>query len=113
MSLSPQNGCRPTRTRSSCRVSDPIAIGVERDALDEWVNTGGHLVLLPPRNSTFLTDNLLEHFGFGLYEIVTCLSMRLTMANRNRKPTGTIDGTTKYDYTVDLDTTLHRLQHEW
>ena len=43
-----------------------IAIGDERNAVLDWIHDGGHLILLPPNNSSEATDSFLAEFSLEL-----------------------------------------------
>ena len=51
------------------RLSVSVAVGDERAALEEWVASGGHLVVMPSTEKAVLVDVLLEEFGYEFVDI--------------------------------------------
>jgi hypothetical protein len=85
--------------------SESISFGAEFDMLASWVLNGGHLVLLPPQRDTELTDIILGYFGF---------SLEPRAAGDADNDDGTEETKTDedetFDYLIDLDSTLVRIQ---
>lgn len=50
------------------RLNAPMVIGPQGEALLQWVEDGGNLILLPPDSQVLETDDFLSNFGFGLLQ---------------------------------------------
>jgi hypothetical protein len=51
------------------RASPALAATDERELLQRWVVAGGHLVILAPAQSTRLTEDFFDYFGYRVIEI--------------------------------------------
>ncbi|HNP63428.1 MAG TPA: hypothetical protein PKH39_05790 [Woeseiaceae bacterium] len=51
------------------RTSESIAIMDEQSLLLDWILNGGHLVLLPPRQASRITDEFIQGFGARFVEL--------------------------------------------
>jgi len=51
------------------RLAPTIAVGDEQLELEDWVLSGGHLVVMPPADRTALLDVFLSRLGYQLIEI--------------------------------------------
>ena len=51
------------------QLSEAISIGDERNAVLDWVHAGGHMILLPPGDSSDTIDSFLAEFSLELIEL--------------------------------------------
>ncbi len=95
------------------RASAAVATGEEFDALTQWVSEwGGHLVILPPRESTAAVDDLLAYFGLRL-EPVDAAEPEDTESDET--PADADDAPAdddEFDYRVFLTHTYYRIQSD-
>jgi hypothetical protein len=51
------------------RLSATIAVNDQRTELQDWVASGGHLILMPPEDETVLVDSFLAEFGYEISRV--------------------------------------------
>lgn len=84
------------------RLSANLAVDDQRQALEDWVASGGHLVFMPPNEQTRMVDDMLSYFGFSLVDI--------DLPTDESEADDVEEAESEYDYSVDLDLARQRLQ---
>jgi len=83
------------------RLSTSVALQSEREPLTNWVNNGGHLVLLPPIEESGVTDEYLAELGFRL--------VKVEPGDHDQQDANEDSNSDAYEYLVDLESTLYRI----
>lgn len=83
------------------RLSTSVAIQSERDSLTSWIDSGGHLVLLPPIQESGVVDELLIDLGFHL--------IKIEPDDIDQQDTNEDIDADAYEYRVDLENTFYRI----
>lgn len=68
-SLTPSDWLPDTADTLFSRLSPAITTPGEREILLNWIDDGGHLIVLPPRQESVIVDEFLEYLDFRLVEI--------------------------------------------
>ncbi|MEM8983847.1 MAG: hypothetical protein AAGC71_12525 [Pseudomonadota bacterium] len=76
-------------------------------ALTDWLNSGGHLVVLPPEERTSASDSFLWRLGFRLVDID---SADESEDSNESDPDAAESDDTDSDYLIDLDLTDYAIE---
>jgi hypothetical protein len=109
-SLTPSKWLPDVNDTLVARLSNTFSIGAERDLLIEWVENGGHLVLLPATYESRTIDEFLDTFGLQF----TAIDVE-DAADGENDDEEEEDEAEEYTYIIDLDNTEYRielLEHE-
>ena len=106
-SLTPSDWLPTSSDTLVSRLSPAIAIGTERELLAAWIDSGGHLILLPAKQKSRITEGFLAYLGFRFVEVEADGSEDEGDENLDDNEPES------YDYIVDLESTKFRIEaHE-
>jgi hypothetical protein len=107
-SLTPSDWLPEATDTIVARLAPSFAIGEEGALLRQWVDSGGHLILLPPRDASRVTDAFLDDYGLRIVEVDVAED-----EERDADGDGGDDADDEtYEYLVDLDNTRYRLEFD-
>jgi hypothetical protein len=86
------------------RLSANLAVGDQRQALEDWVASGGHLVIMPSNEQIRIVDDMLLSLGFSLVDV------ELPTEEEDAEESDVEEMDDDYDYTVDLNLISQRLE---
>ena len=106
-SLTPSDWLPVSSDTLVSRSSAAIAFGAERELLAAWIGNGGHLVLLPAKQESRITEEFLAYLGFRFVEV----EADGTEDESNESPDDSEPES--YAYILDLVNTTYRIEaHE-